>query len=379
MGLICVLLLTAVLQVRITTIDGVSRDASLTAVTERGIEIESGGKVEKLALDKLLSVERLDRPATTTPAMRVELFDGTRVAVTGITASEASATLSIRGQEPLLLPLTRVRWVRFRQGSPAVDPQWLGMIEKSKTADVLVVRRANDAVDEVQGIVKSISSEFVNVDLDGDSLQAPIGKLEGVMFADREPLADAGKIIVDDLQGSRWRAISLAASAPNIVSIDLGDGLTHQLPLDQLSRIETTGSVLYLATELPVESNYTPGSKLGLDGALANQWFGAKTGDDRDLVMRADSHVEFRIDKSFATLAGSAQFDPSVAAGGKCLLRILLDDKVVWEQTFDVSESSPRGYELPIGAARRLRFEVRTAGDGDLGDTLRIRQPRLVK
>ena len=208
MGLTFALVLAAVLQVRVTTIDGASRDASLTAVTERGIKIEGRGTPETISLEKLLSVERLDRPASTTPTMRVELFGGTRVAVTGITASDADASLSIRGQAQLKLPLNRVRWVRFRNGSPAIDPQWLGMIEKTKSADTLVVRRANDALDEVQGIVKSITSEFVNVDLDGDALQAPIGKLEGVLFADRTPVADAGKIIVEDLQGSRWRAVS---------------------------------------------------------------------------------------------------------------------------------------------------------------------------
>jgi len=379
MGLTFALVMAAVLQVRVTTIDGASRDASLIAVTERGIQIEARGESETLALEKVLSVERLERPASTSPAMRVELFGGTRVAVTGITASDANATLAIRGQAQLILPMKHVRWVRFRNGSPLIDPQWLGMIEKTKSTDVLVVRRANDALDEVQGIVKSITSEVVSVDLDGDTLQAPIGKLEGILFADRTPMADAGKIVVEDLQGSQWRAISLAAAEPNMVSLNLGDGVTHQLSLDQLSRIETTGSVVYLAAEAPVESLYAPTSKLGLDDSLANKWFGASTSDDRDLIMRADSHVEYRVDKSFSTISGSAQFDPSVSAGGKCSLRILLDGKVVWEQTFDVSEPAPRGYELPVGTARRLRFEVRTAGDGDLGDTLRIRQPRLVK
>ena len=379
MGLMFVVLLASVLQVRVTTIDGTSRDASLQSVTERGVEIEAGGKTETISLETLLSLERLDGPSTTPPLMRVEMFGGGRIGVTGITALDANATLAIRGQSPLLLPLNRIRWVRFRQSSLAVDPQWLGMIEKTKSTDVLIVRRVNDVIDEVQGIVKSITPEFVNIDVDGTSLQAPIGKLEGVLFADQPALSDAGAIVIEDLLGSRWRVFSISSSDPKSVTLDLGDGLTHQLPLDQLRRVETTGSVQYLAAESPVESSYSPFSKLGLDEPLAIQWFGVSSNADRDLVMQADSHVEYRVDKSFSTIAGSAQFDPSVTAGGKCSMRILLDGKVAWEQTFDVSEPAPRGYELPIGSARRVRFEVKTAGDGDLGDTLRIRQPRLVK
>ncbi len=379
MSLLIAILFATVVEVRVTTVDGVARDAALLAVTETGIEIESSGVKQRLEMDELLTVTRFNPPPSSSPAMRVELSSGSRIAISELTTNNANATLITRNQAPLTLPLKQIRWIRFRPASPGVDPQWLGMIDKPRTSDVLVIRRSGNSLDEVQGIVKSITDKVVTVDLDGDDLLAPIEKLEGVLFATPATPDEPEPIIVDDLSGSSWRVVGIKPSAATAILLDLGNGLQHELPLDQLRRIETTGSVQFLAMETPAESSYAAVTGLGLNADLANRWFGAQSDASRDLVMQADSRMEYRVDEQFNTLLGSAQFDSSVTAGGKCLLRILLDEKVAWEQTFDVEDPAPRGYELPLEKARRVRIEVQSAGDGDLGDTLRIRQPRLVK
>ena len=378
MALLLVGLLAAVIQVRVTTADGQTREVSLQSVGETGVVIESSGNQETIAFENLLSLERVEASSTTPPPMKVELFGGSRIAVTEVVSSGSDVTLSVPLQSPLTVPLKQVRWLRFRPSSPVTDPQWLGMIDNARTADVLVVRRAGDSLDEVQGIVNSITREAVKIDLEGDELAAPVAKLEGLLFANASATIETGNVIVEDAQGSRWHADAIRKGDGDMIVLELKAGITHQFPIDQLYRIETTGSVQFLAIEEPAGSSFSPHTKLGLTSELANQWLSA-IADGNDLVMQADSSVEYRLSDQFSTLVGTALFDPSVTAGGKCSLRILLDDKVVWDQVFDVEDPAQRGYELPIGAARRLRFEVKTAGDGDLGDTIRIRQPRLVK
>ncbi|MGV3486620.1 MAG: NPCBM/NEW2 domain-containing protein [Planctomycetaceae bacterium] len=379
MVFILAVLLTAAVEVRLTTVDGVTRDASLLGVSEAGIQIDANGTAQSISMDDVLSISRSDAPASTSPPMRVELFAGSRIAASEVTTADANVVIQPRDQPALTVPLKQVRWVRFRPSSPAVDPQWLGMIDKPRTADVLVVRRAGNALDEAQGIVKSIAPDAVTIDMDGDDLAAPIDKLEGILFADSAAETEPRKIIVEDTLGSRWQVLSLKSASGDNMRLDLGDGIEHEIPLSQLKKIETTGSVLFLASEPAAQSSYDPVSKLGLDATLAARWFTAKPVDGRDLVMRADSTAEYRLDGQFSTVLGSVQVDPSVVAGGKCGIRILLDDTVAWDQVFDVEDPAPRGYELPIGNARRIRFEVSSAGDGDIGDTLRLHQPRLVK
>jgi len=379
MGFVLAVLLASAIQVRVTTVDGVTSDVDLVRVTDLGIQIDSGGNPMTLAFDDLLSVTRTDPPSITSPTMRVELVSGSRVAVSGVTSDGDTATLVLREQEPLNVPIKEIRWLRFRGSSPTVDPQWLGMVDKPRTTDVLVVRRTGDSLDEVEGIVKSMTAKAVTIDLDGEDLPAPIDKLEGVLFANSSRDAKQGKLLIEDTTGSRWKATSITAGKDDSLLISLAEGVTHQLPLSQLRMIESTGSVQFLAPEMPAESSFEANAKIGLNNQLANQWFGAKSDDDRDIVLHADSFVEYRLDGQFSTILGTVLFDPSVAAGGNCSMKVLLDGKVVWDQTFDVSDSKPRGYELPIGSSKRVRFEVKSAGDGDLGDTLRVRQPRLVK
>ncbi len=112
---------------------------------------------------------------------------------------------------------------------------------------------------------------------------------------------------------------------------------------------------------------------------LAKAWFAPQASNDRDITLSGDAAIEFRVEEGFVSLQGSAELDEAVQSGGKCALRILLDNKVVWDQSFDVAAPEPRGFDLPIGKARRVRFELKSGNDGDVGDSLRILQPRLVK
>ena len=93
--------------------------------------------------------------------------------------------------------------------------------------------------------------------------------------------------------------------------------------------------------------------------------------------MHAGSSIEFRIEPGYLTFAGAAGRYDGVAEASSVSVRITLDGKVVWEQAF--LDAGLRGFELPLDGARRLAIEVSGDGDGDLGDTVRIARPRLLK
>ncbi len=378
MNFVLIAILFALVPVRVTMIDGAQREGSLRSIGQSQVELDVRGKSETLVLDQVLSIQRTDSPSGRSLAITAQLAGGSRVSLSGLVTEEQSVAMTLSRGEKLAVPLKQLRWVRFRSPTPAIDPQWLGLVDKPRVADVLVVRRGSDSLDEVVGVVESILPTQVMLNLDGDPLAAPIEKLEGLLFADAAIDATSGRFLIDDIDGSRWVAVGLKSSENDELELDLGGGLSYRLPLDRLAKLETSGSVLFLSTETPADRNYAAHDDLAAPAKLMNQWLGVQ-GSGNDLIMRADSHVEYRVDGDFSSFVGSANFDPSVSSGGVCEMRILLDDKLVWEQTFDVSDPSPRGYELPLGSARRIRIEVASGGDSTIGDTLRIRQPRLLK
>ncbi len=378
---LCAVAAFAVVNVRVATLDGNTVEGPLRELGAAGVRIGSEDAAQSIALDQVLSIQRLDRTAVTRPSSRVGLAGGSRVAIESVRAEGSTAELAVRNQSPLRVPLKQLRWVRFRGPSAAVDPQWLGLIDRPRVADALVIRRPGDSIDEVSGIVLGINGESVAFDLDGETMQAPVARLEGLLFASpaEETQQPQGSVTVEDIDGSRWVAVSLGAGRDAEIELDLGNGMTHRLSIDRIDKVELTGAVEFLAGQPPVESGYTPYLSIGLPAALADKWLGLEIRNDRDLVMRATSHVEYRVSESNQTLVGSVEYDPAVTAGGSCVVRVLLDSKPVWEQTLDVSDPSPRGFELPLGGARRVRLEVNASGDGDLGDTVRVRQPRMLK
>lgn len=381
---ICALAALAAINVRVATLDGSTVQGPLRAIGQTDLRLGGDGDAAErvIALEQVLSIERLDRADVAAPVMRAGLAGGSRVALQSVKTEGTNALLAVRGQAPLAVPLKQLRWLRFRAPSTAVDPQWLGLVERPRAADALVIRRPGDAIDEVSGIILAINEESVSFDLDGDTIQAPLSRLEGLLFAspaDETQASVPGSVTVDDLDGSRWIAASLGPGSDQEIELNLGNDLIHRLPLDRISRIELSGAVEFLAAQPPVEASYAPYLAIGLSRELASRWLGPQAVNDRDLILRAKSHLEYRVGDGSQMLLGSVEYDPEVSAGGGCVVRVLLDNQMVWEQTLDVSDPAPRGFELPLNGARRVRLEVDNNGDSDLGDTVRIRQPRMTK
>lgn len=378
-----VAIVLAAVQVRVTTVDGQVTTGKLTQLTANAVELEETAARSPIPLDQVTLIERVDGAVPRPASVSVGLEGGSKVVVDGLQIAESTAELALRGGMPLRLPVQRLRWVRFRPPSPTVDPQWLGLVERPRVADSLVVRRPGDAVDEVSGVVLGISADSVSFSLDGEPMRAPVSRLEGVLF--RSPAAEGGdvpapsRILLEDVQGSRWVGDSLAAAEAGFVSIDLGGDVAHAISLDDIRRIEFSGSIEFLAAQSPVEVRYVPGQSIGLSADLLTTWLGPQVVDDRDLVLRATSHVEYRVGEGFRSLVGSVEIDPEVTSGDRCVVRVSLDSRVVWEQTLAVDDSSPRGFDLPLGGVRRVRFEVVPEAGIELGDTVRLRRPRMLK
>ncbi len=372
----------AVVNVRVTTLDGEIVTGQLSQLDDAGVNLLGEAAIQ-IPLDRLLAIEQVEPVSVSGTHSTVGLRGGSRVAVDGLTSSESTIELAVRGGQALKLSLKQLLWIRFRGASPAVDPQWLGLVEKQRVSDSLVIRRPGDAIDQVEGVVLAIGAESVSFSLDGETMQAPIARLEGLLLGGagsaEPPIAGSPAIVLEDVHGSRWVATSLGRGDDAKVRLNLSEDAFYELPLDAIRKVELRGAIEFLAAQPPVESAYTPYVSLGLSKGLLSDWLGPQVLADRDLVLRSTSHVEYRVGEGFQTLAGSVELAPEVTAGADCVVRVLLDSKVAWEQTLDVADPDPRGFELPLSGVRRVRFEVIAGDGGDLGDTVRFRQPRMLK
>lgn len=383
MGWIWILSLLALtgLPVRITPVSGEPYRAELQNVTADGVQVAVDGNEQTVPFSELSRIDRREPSAIPEPSIGVGLADGSRLRVEGVAIEGSSATLTLRQQEPLTVPVKQLQWIRFRPPSPAVDDAWLGLLGDPQANDILVIRREGDALDQVSGIVLGVDATNVRFDLGNRELPAPINRLEGIIFGGTGRPAETA-IRVVDTSGSQWAVASLESSGDGkSLELELPSGVRRTLPWEQVESLHFAGNLQLLAAEQPVESRYDPLIELPVAAEKLAAWLGPRADGQRDLVLRSRSSVTYRVDPKHSTFATRIAPDGSVAAGSGCTVRVLADGQPAWSETV-LPADAPRGVELNLNGVRRVTLEV-DYGEGearsDAGDVIRFIEPRLLQ
>ena len=371
-------LLVGVLPVVVKTNDGKQVEGSLEGFAADSLRLEADGKIAEIPFDDLLPMRQADGESRTGPVFRVMLVDGSRIAAQSLSSTDTDLVIEPRRQIPLTVPFKQVKAIRFRAASVTTDPHWLGILEREQRGDTLVIRRAGERLDPQQGLVTGVKTDAVQFDLDGTVINAPVDRLEGVVFGGTSINEANANIQVTDIYGSTWAVMGLEPSqGDQPLKMRLSNSLQHELPVDQIESIRWSGGIRMLADEKPAAASYQPYLATSVETKLQDAFFGPVVEGDADLSMHGGSSIEFRIEPGYLTLAGAVCRDDEVSKASSVTVRITLDGKKVWEQT--LTDAELRGFELPLEGARRLAIEVDSDGDGDLGDTVRITRPRLLK
>ncbi|MCA9135797.1 MAG: NPCBM/NEW2 domain-containing protein [Planctomycetales bacterium] len=347
--------------------------------TDGSVVVLSVGSMTKEFTVQQLASLRLAKPAdsVTGPSMEVVLGDGTSIVAEGVSMDETVVQIEPRRQAMIRMPIQQVRSIRFRPGTPATDPQWLGLAEKETRSDMMVIRRGNDQLDPFEGAVVGLDAKNLIFSLDGDKIEAPRDRLEGVLFRNPPSSQRTAKVKVVDIYGSTFLADRLEASdQTDSIDIMLPGQVRHRVAIDQIRIVTWASGRVMLASEVAADSEMSPYLKTKLPATLIKDWFGPVS-EGEDLIATAGGRIEYRVEKGFQTLAGSVCRDQRVAGGGSVVVRLSADGEMKWEQTLD--DSNAKGFRIPIGGASRVRLEVFATDDGDVGDQVRFLKPRLLK
>jgi hypothetical protein len=368
----------AVLPVMVNTNDGKKAEGNLKGFTSDTLLLDQSGAEIKYSFLDLSSLEPVDVEERTGPSTQVNLISGSRILAQELRMDDDGLTIEPRRQNPLQVPIKQVKSIRFRQPAVGTDSQWLGILDRQGRGDTLVIRRPDDRLDPQQGIVISMTRETVGFSIDGTKIDAPVDRLEGLVFGGNEAVTEDAAIQVVDVYGSRWAVTDLQPSdGEQPLQMELGGNVKHQIPVHQIFSMRWSGGMTLLATEKPAATKFESYLASNADNQLLTSFFGPAVVGEHDLVMNGGSSIEYRVDPGFRRIAGSVVRNSTSGQVSKVTVRVLLDGKTVWEEP--LKDSEPRGFELPINAARRVTLEVDSGDDGNLGDTVRISRPRLVK
>lgn len=368
----------AVLPVSVKTNSGTTVEGNLDGFTTSSLLLNRSGQVIELGFDDLSSLRPTELEDKTGPTYRVMLVGGSSIAAQNLSLVDSQLEIELRRQNKLRVPISQVKAIRFRAPSVATDSKWLGIIEEESRGDKLVIRRPGDRIDPQQGVAESIADGKVVFDLDGDKVNAPVDRLEGVVFGGSRGIVEDADIQVLDVYGSRWSVISIEPSkGDQPLQLRLSHSLLHEVPLHQIESIRWSGGITLLAEEKPVSDSFQPYFPTDINTDLWKNFFGPVRDQEADLLMVGGSAIEYRIEPGHRILAGSVRRNQNVTKAGEVTVRIEIDGKSVWQET--LLDAEPRGFELPVEDSRRLAIKVDSEQDGDLGDSVRISRPRLLK
>ncbi len=403
-----------VAQVQITSTERGPFPAQVLAISDASVEVSEGNKRSQIATDKLrnLSFNQSsgENPKGTqvdgrNSALRATLVDGSTLYYRACSLSDGTAKFELGWGGPLSLPASSLFSIQFQPLSEPQSVQWQAIAQSRSSADLLVLIRAADALEKLEGVVSKVTEDAVSFDFGGQTIDAPRSKLAGVRFfstTNAENGSSTAKndtvrgdtlqkltAIVVDQQGNRWLTshIALARGSANLeLQLRCGGALT--LPLEQLREIDfSSGSMQFLAEMVPLSHSATGRFELGIDIAEADALFGARQRDLRrpgsgalgpSLEFLGSGVVEYRVPADFSRLMGAFELRPAGNRFTPCKVIIKLDGQTLWQERLNET-----GKVWPIDAEiksdGRLRIEVIADAPTPVGDVVLCHDLRVVK
>ncbi|MFG0286819.1 MAG: glycosyl hydrolase family 98 [Rhodopirellula sp. JB044] len=341
-------------EVNVVTATGENLAGELVSIDSLEAAIDTGNEVKRLPLEELSQIRFDSTPLPTLP-MRVQLSGGSLLSVTGLTWDDQTVTVNAARQSPLQIPVKELQWVRFRMGTPATNPTWLGWVEEQRRADRLAVRRNEKSLDSIDGTVTGITRTAVQFQMRGNEIEAPIAKLEGVLLSTQNAESPSAPIQVTDTSGSVWNAESVRLSnGGSHLQVQLAGSIQHDVPLNQIETLQFAGGILPLSeAEIASSSFGNASSQRGREQISVDMqnWFSPDTSDGV-IHINAPGQIVFRIPDGYEKLVVAARRADAVNQFMGARLEVLLDDQLQWSGVLQDRKSL--GLELPLGEARLL-------------------------
>ena len=358
--------------VELTPVDGDLARGELVSLQSGEIVIETDGDTRSFPLDSIVRLKHPDARTASTEDLTIRLSDGSVLSAHEMTADADTLTARVRRQDPVRLPVKSLLSLRFRPASPQSDPQWLGVVEDDASADRLVIRRDNGNLDSIEGVFASMNQDRVEFEIDGDVIEAPLEKLEGVVLATRTK--ESSSIEVRDCYGNRFVAADLVADE-EAVGFEFFDQRLR-IAWQHLDEIRIRGSVAPLLSLTAVDIVADPMPMMIADPAVMRPFFLRRDEEQTALIFSGPGQVHYRVPEGQSRLVGLVRRDPSVPVVNRFEASIVSRGESLWTQ---VVGDTPVGFDVEVREGAVIELHVDPGDDGSRGDRAWWQKVRFVK
>ena len=418
----CILIaLSAAVDVRVTTVDEQTVAGALTNWDTAGVELSTPeGATNRLETEQILRVDlpTAEQTPLTAPAL-VTLVDGSTIAVAEFTSNKDTCQVEMPqlgdSSAEVKWPLSAVQSVRLmptEAAVPEIASQWKNLLQTNAAGDLIVIRKPGAAnLNYVEGTLGDSSEQSVQFTLDGDTLDVSRAKVFGVVYF-RGPASESTTAPRAMVTGPGLKLAVESAQLDGDMVVAKSSLLGElRLPLSAVKTLDfSIDRVQYLSDLEPLQAAWTPSEFTApiaslLGGVARDRGFYSSTLElecpasslptdeistaglpkrlafTKGLAVRSKSDLSYKVPKGFVNFRATVGIDPETSTTGDVSLKILGDDKVLFDQAIRGGEA-PVEIECNVDGMRKLELIVDYDGNGPTagtGDNLHLGAARFTK
>jgi len=397
-------LIVGATNVEVNTLEGETASGVLTSLATEGVTIEAADGQEQTFQPGELQGLTVTNPAARIkdkPAALVDLTDGTQLLTKAVSVGSGMVKTATLDGKPLEVSKRVVHSLRLKEQDARLSGQWKKIEADETEGDLLVVRKnpkGEDGklpyLDYLEGIVLGITDKTVAFEFDGERIDVPIAKVEGVIYfhADDEKTASPLCSLTDNA-GSTWK-VRTAETDDNVVTFTTVSGLTRKMEAGRIVTLDFSGgNRIYLGSLEPVDFQWFPFFKDERLDDKASRLLGfqrdrAITGGKitlggksypKGVAIPSKSELIYAVPDDFRHFKAIVGIDDATRPRGHVTLEITGDGRSLLEKKTISGKDEPFLVDLDVTGVKRLKIVVGYGRNFDVGDHLDFANARFTK
>lgn len=374
-------------------IDGRSLTGALAVADGRATLVTTEGPVA-FDLAEMTAFEAAQAIAVPIAAdHRVWLRSGLELPVTRLTGvagapgKPAMVTIATPGGLVFDVPLTTVRAIRQGGKERPEPPLFAADLRQPPSSDDLIFVVKDGKAQRSVVTVKALTAERIDFLLRGDAFEFELAGLAGVVFGattgfppDRQPRPRT-RVALTSGELLEGRLLTLAATG---LQCRLDEGAVVDVPAARVLSLQVASDRLAWLTEMQPRVEQTPAfdrvwpwtvdrSPVGQGLVLGGKTFA------RGLCLVPRTRLTYDLGGRFDVFEATIGIDDRGGPEAHAILRVLVDDKVVFDSGPRTRGQAPETIRLELQKAKTLALEADFGKNYDLGDYCVFADPRVVQ
>jgi hypothetical protein len=280
------------------------------------------------------------------------------------------------------VPVDRLR--EIWKGTPALVAQARAMKVQPGAEDVAFIEKDNQ-VHNVKGLVAGIEGDSLVFRFNDADRKIALNRLVGILFAGTQTTKDqafhqAVELMSGDVISGQWKTMTSGN-----LGIETAWGKAMNIPLDTVANIQCrNGKLVYLSDLTPAHVEqvayfdrvFPYRNDFSLSGSSLKLLDGYY---DKGIAVHSRCVLEYDVGAKFEQFKAHLGFQQPDGLSGQCVIRVLADGKVVYEDQNARGDQKPVDISVSVSGTNKLALEVDFGQGQDVGDRVVWANARLIR